>query len=55
MSIFGVADGWGETKKPPYLKICHIYPTMMKFGTVKPYLKKIKKIYESCDRYPEFW
>ena len=25
-------------------KISHTYPTMMKFGTVLPYLKKIRKI-----------
>ena len=35
-------------------KICHTYPTMMKLGTVTPYLKKIQKIYESRDAHPEF-
>ena len=30
-------------KDPPLHKICHIYPTTMKLGTVIPYLKEIKK------------
>ena len=34
-------------------KICNAYPTMMKLGTVIPYLKKILKIYESRDVTPE--
>ena len=34
---------------PPFPKICHTYPAMMKLGTVIPYLKKIQKIYESHD------
>ena len=38
-----------EQKGPPLPKICHKYPTMMKLGTVIPYLKKIQKIYESRD------
>ena len=28
-------------------KICHTYPTMMKFGTVIPYPKKIQKLNKS--------
>ena len=40
---------------PPRLpKICHTYSTMMKLGTVVPYLKKIQKIYKSCDTPHEF-
>ena len=35
--------------QPPLPKICHAYPTMMKLGTVIPYLKQIQKIYESRD------
>ena len=35
-------------------KICHTYPTMMKLGTVIPYLKKIQKIYQLLDVAPEF-
>ena len=31
----------------PLPKICHTYPTMMKLGTVIPYLKKVQKIYKS--------
>ena len=41
-------------KKAPLPKICHAYPTMIKVGTVIPYLKKIQKIYESCDTPLEF-
>ena len=37
--------------KAPFLKICH---TMMKLGTVIPYLKKIPKLYESRDTRYEF-
>ena len=41
-------------KKAPLPKICHTYPTMMKLGTVIPYLKKIQKIYESRDAPSDF-
>ena len=53
MSIFGDAHGWG-TKKVPFPKICRRYPTMMKIGTIIPYLNKIQEIYESRDTSPEF-
>ena len=53
MGIFRAAHGWGA-KRPPLPKISHTYPTMMKLGTVIPYPKKIKKIYESCDTPLEF-
>ena len=45
MAIFGAAHGWrgGVVKRPPFPKICHTYPTMMKLGKIIPYLKKIKK------------
>ena len=49
MGIFGAAHGWGEAKRAPVPKICHTYPTMKKFSTVIPYLKKIQKIYKSRD------
>ena len=56
MGVFGAAHGWGGGggKKAPLPKICHTYPTMMKLGTVIPYLKKIKNIYQSRDTLPEF-
>ena len=38
----------------PLRKICHTYPTMMKLGTVIPYLRKIQKIYKSRDISLEF-
>ena len=44
----------GGAKRPPIPKISHTYPTMMKLGTVTPYLKKIQKIYEPRDTPPEF-
>ena len=44
MGIFGAAHGFGGgVKRPPFPKICHTYPTMMKLGTVIPYLKEIQK------------
>ena len=46
-------DGRGQ-KAPPLPKICHTYPTVIKLGTVIPYLKKIQKIYESRDTPPDF-
>ena len=53
MGIFGAAHGWGGEARLP--KIFHTYPTMMKPGTVIPYLlKKIQIIYESRDTTLEF-
>ena len=49
MALLGAAHGLKENgvgggkKDPHYLKICHACSTMMKLGTVIPYLKKIKK------------
>ena len=48
MGLFGVARRWGE-QKGPLPKICHTYPTLMKYDTLVPYLKKIQKIYKSHD------
>ena len=39
---------------PSIRKISHTYLTMVKRGTVTPYLKKIQKIYESLDLPFEF-
>ena len=39
---------------PPNSKICRTYPTMMELGTVIPYLRKIQKMYKSCDPFLEF-
>ena len=41
--------GEGGAKRPPLPKICHRYSTMMKLGTVIPFLKKIQKTYKSRD------
>ena len=52
MGSLGVAHGWimkGGDKKGSFPKICHTYSTMMKLGTVIPYLKKMQNIYESQD------
>ena len=52
VGIFEAALGWrggGSVKKAPLPKICHSYYTMMKLGTIIPYLKKIQKLYELCD------
>ena len=54
MGFFRAAHGWGVGKKAPLPKICHTYPTMLNFGTVIPYLKKIQNTYESRDTPCEF-
>ena len=59
MGIFGTVHGLngGEglvIKKATLPKICHTYPTIMKLGTVMPYLKNIKEVYESPDIPLEF-
>ena len=38
-----LTDEGGGAKRQPIPKICHTYPTMMKLGTVIPYLKKIQE------------
>ena len=53
-AFFGLLTGErGGAKKHLLHKICHTYPTKLKLGTVMPYLKKIKKIYQSCDTHPD--
>ena len=47
--LFRGCSRMGGEQKDPLPKICHTYPTMMKLGTVRPYLEKIKKIYELRD------
>ena len=58
MGGFGAAHGCGgggeRRQKVPSPKICHTYPTMMKIGTLIPYLKKIQKIYKVRDTLLEF-
>ena len=44
----GPFRGWSQICRGVGANI-HTYPTMMKLGTVIPYLKKISKIYESRD------
>ena len=39
----------GGPNRPLFLKTCHTYRTIMKLGTLIPYLKEIKKIHESSD------
>ena len=46
MDLFGAAHGWEGGQKGPLPEISHTYPTVMKLGTVIPYLKKIQKIYK---------
>ena len=48
----GLGGGGGGAKS--LTKICHTYPTMMKLGTVIPYLIKTKKIYKSRGTSLEF-
>ena len=49
MGFFGAPRGWGKGFWLPFPKIFHTYLTMMKLGTVIPYLRKIQKIYKSRD------
>ena len=49
MGFFGAAHRSGGAKRLPLPKICHTSPTMIKLGTVIPYPKKIREIYESRD------
>ena len=51
MGFFGAAHGWGGGLfGPPCLhKIRHTNPTMMKLGTVIPYLGKFQKMRKSRD------
>ena len=47
-------DGGGGDFCPLFPKIRHTYPTMMKLGTVKTYLRKIQKMYKSRNTFLEF-
>ena len=38
-----MTSGSGMGKSPLLPKICHTYPTLMKFGTVIPYIGKSQK------------
>ena len=42
----GLLKDGGSQKGIPLPKICLTYPTVMKLGTVIPYLKKIQRVYE---------
>ena len=60
MGVFQTVHEWGwqkigegGQKGNPSLKP-DTYPTMMKLATVLLYLKKIQKIYKSCDTLLEF-
>ena len=55
MGLFWAAHGWEGSKKAPLLKTCQPYPTMIKLGTVIPYLKKNQNIYKSTDAPLNFW
>ena len=52
--LFG-GYSWMGGKRSPFPKICHTYPTMLKLGTVIPYLKKIQKMYKSRGTLLEFY
>ena len=49
MDLFGAAHGWRGLKRPSLSKTCHTYLTLMKLGTVIPYLKKTQKIHKLRD------
>ena len=52
----GLLTDWGGGGPfwTPFPKIRHTYPTVMKLGTVIPYLRKIQKMYKSRDTFLEF-
>ena len=53
MDFSGAAHGWaGLFVTPP--KIHHTDHTMMKLGTIIPYLREIQKMYKSRDASLEF-
>ena len=54
MGPFRTAYRWGREKRSSVPKICYTYSTMMKLGTVIPYLKKTQKSYESRDTLLQF-
>ena len=55
MGFLGAAHRWGGGAFwPPFPKIRHTYPIMMKLGTVIPYQSKIQKMYKSRDTFLEF-
>ena len=49
MGFLRAAHGWGRGFLGPLPKIRHTCPTIMKLGTVIPYLSKIQKMYKSHD------
>ena len=51
---YGCQEGGGSAKRLPFPKLCHTYHTIMKLGTVMPYLKETKKIFESRDTLLKF-
>ena len=53
-AFLGLLTDGGNPKATRFPKICHTCPTMIKLGTVTPYLKKVGKIYESRDTFLEF-
>ena len=53
MGFFGAAHGWGG-ERSLLAKIRQTYTTMMKLGTVIPYIMKIQKICKSRDAHLEF-
>ena len=46
--------GGGLFALPPLPKFPHTHPTMMKLGTVIPYLRKTQKMYKSRDTSLDF-
>ena len=54
MGLFRAAQGGGGAFWSTLPKIHDTYPTMMKLGTVIPYLRKIQKMYKSRDTFLEF-
>ena len=51
----GCSQMRGCPKRPLLLKIYYIYPTMIKLGTVIPYIKKTQKTYKLRDTPIQLW
>ena len=54
MNLHEAAPERNEAPTPPPPKICYTYPTMMKPGTLIPYLKNVQKLYKSRDKFLKF-
>ena len=55
LTVFMMGCSRMGEQRVPLSKICQTYPTLMKLGTVIPYLRKIQKVHKSRDTPLEFY